>query len=251
VIWQYDFAPIVHWQNLPNPYGAEGEPDLTPDVRTVQDKFNEVASNNSKIIRIFTHPMRYAKGMGGVTKLEVGPNDMPSLQGDGDIVQLPALGDLAGSLAFQMFIKKSLFAITRTVDLDTLQDKIGSLTNFGLKVIYQDMIAKINTKRQLFGDALLELVHRLLVLKGLPADEAGEIIWPDILPTNDVEKLASIKAETELGTLSIESAAKELGRVYKNEDNTGEFDKIQEEKLMETTRNNNAGAFLLNNLETR
>jgi hypothetical protein len=251
VIWQYDFPPIVHWQNLPNPYGAEGEPDLTPDVRTVQDKFNEVASNNSKIIRIFTHPMRYAKGLGGVTKLEVGPNDMPSLQGDGDIVQLPALGDLAGSLAFQMFIKKSLFAITRTVDLDTLQDKIGSLTNFGLKVIYQDMIAKINTKRQLFGDALIELVHRLLVLKGLPSDEPGEILWPDILPINDVEKLTSLKTEIELGTVSTETAAKELGRVYKNEDNTGEFDKIQEEKSLETTRNNNAGAFLLNNLETR
>ena len=251
VPWEYDFAPIVHWQNLPNPYGAEGEPDLTEDVRVVQDKYNEVASNNSKIIRIFTHPMRYTKGVTGITKIEVGPNDMPSMPGDSDIVQLPALGDLSGSLAFQQLTKRNLFSITRTVDIESLEDKLGSLTNFGLKVIYQDMIAKINTKRQLFGDALLELVHRLLVMNGMTASEPGQILWSDILPINDVEKISGLKTELELELVSRETASAELGRVYKTEDNKGEFDKIQEEKSLEQTRNNNAGAFLLNNLETR
>jgi hypothetical protein len=251
VTWEWEFPPIVHWQNLPNPYGAEGEPDLTKDVRIIQDKFNEVASNNAKIIRIYTHPMRYIKGVGGVEKIEVGPNDMPGLPETGDIVQLPAIGDLAGSLAYQQFIKKSLFDITRTVDLESLNDKLGSLTNFGLKVLYQDMIAKLNTKRQLFGDALLELVQRLLALNGMPSDDPGVILWDDILPENEIEKINALKTEIELGTVSIETAATELGRVYKTNDNKGEFDKIQEEKRLEKTNNTNLGSFLLDNFEAR
>ena len=251
VIWDYEFPPIVHWQNLPNPYGAEGEPDLTKDVRIVQDKFNEVASNNAKIIRIYTHPMRYIKGVLGLTKIEVGPNDLPGLPEGGDIVQLPALGDLPGSLAYQQFLKRELFNITRTVDIESVQDKIGSLTNFGLKVLYQDMLAKIKTKRQLFGDALLELVHRLLALNNMPADEPGVIIWDDVLPVNKLEEINALKTEIELGTVSVETAATELGRVYKTADNNGEFDKIQEEKRLEQTNKNNIGSFLLENFETR
>ena len=251
VTWEWEFPPIVHWQNLPNPYGAEGEPDLTKDVRIIQDKFNEVASNNAKIIRIYTHPMRYIKGVMGLTKIEVGPNDMPGLPENGEIVQLPAIGDLAGSLAYQQFIKKSLFDITRTVDIESLNDKLGSLTNFGLKVLYQDMIAKLNTKRQLFGDALLELVHRLLALNGMPADDPGKILWPNMLPENTKEKVEELKAENELGTVSVETAATELGRVYRTDDNKGEFDKIQEEKRLEQTNRTNLGSFLLDNFEAR
>jgi len=253
VIWDWDFAPIVHWQNLPNPYGAEGEPDLTKDVRIVQDKFNEVASNNAKIIRIYTHPMRYGKGFGGdnARKIEVGPNDLPLLGDTGEIIQLPALGDLPGSLAYQQFLKRELFNITRTVDIESVQDKIGALTNFGLKVLYQDMLAKIKTKRQLFGDALLELVHRLLALNNMPADEPGVIIWDDVLPVNKVEEVQALKTEIELGTVSVETAATELGRVYKTDDNKGEFDKIQEEKRLEQTNRANLGSFLLDNFEAR
>jgi hypothetical protein len=251
VVWDWEFPPIVHWQNLPNPYGAEGEPDLTKDVRIVQDKFNEVASNNAKIIRIYTHPMRYLKGVSGIDRIEVGPTDMPGLGDTGDIIQLPAIGDLAGSLAYQQFLKRELFNITRTVDIESIYDKIGTLTNFGLKVMYQDMLAKINTKRQLFGDALLELIHRLLALNNMPADEAGVIIWDDVLPVNEKEVIETLKMEVELGTVSVETAATELGRVYKTADNKGEFDKIQEEKRLEQTNRSNLGSFLLDNFETR
>jgi len=251
VIWDWDFPPIVHWQNLPNPYGADGEPDLTKDVRIVQDKFNEVASNNAKIIRLYTHPMRYIKGVFGITKIEVGPNDLPGLPEGSDIVQLPALGDLTGSLAYQQFLKRELFNITRTVDIESVYDKIGSLTNFGLKVLYQDMLAKIKTKRQLFGDALLEIIHRLLALNGMAADESGVIIWDEVLPINELEKINELKTEIELGTVSVETAATELGRVYKTDDNKGEFDKIQEERRLEQTNRTNLGSFLLDNFETR
>jgi hypothetical protein len=103
----------------------------------------------------------------------------------------------------------------------------------------------------LFGDALLELVHRLLALNGMPADEPGVIIWDDVLPVNKVEEIQALKTEIELGTVSVETAATELGRVYKNAENNGEFDKIQEERRLEQTNRANLGSFLLDNFETR
>jgi hypothetical protein len=57
-------------------------------------------------------------------------------------------------------LKQGMMDITQTVDITSLQDKIGALTNFGLKVLYQDALAKLGVKRELYGDALLETVRR-------------------------------------------------------------------------------------------
>jgi uncharacterized protein YaaN involved in tellurite resistance len=85
----------------------------------------------------------------------------------------------------------------------------------------------------------------------MPSDDPGVILWDDILPENEIEKINALKTEIELGTVSIETAATELGRVYKTNDNKGEFDKIQEEKRLEKTNNTNLGSFLLDNFEAR
>ena len=98
-----------------------------------------------------------------------------------------------------------MFDITRTVDLDSLQDKIGSLTNFGLKVLYSDSIGKTGIKRLLFGEALLELIRRLLVINNFGETDPGVIVWPDFLPQNEQEEIEYLEKDLTNGLVSHET----------------------------------------------
>ena len=248
--WEYDFAPIVHWQNLPNPYEPEGRVELSENMTVLQDRYNFVMSNMSKIIRHFAHPRSYGVNLGSETKLIWGIDEMPSFSGSGEdkpeIVQLEPVGDLAAANQFARDLRQAIFDITRTVDLDSIQDKLGALTNFGLTVLYADTIGKTNVKRLLFGEALLELVRRLLVINGKANTEPGDIIWSQFMPENEKEEIEYLEKDINLGLVSHETASTKRGYEYKNE-----IDKIQEEQRIEQSNRATIGSFLLENFEAR
>ena len=204
--WGYPFAPIVHWQNLPTIDSVYGEPDINADLILLQDRINFVASNLSKIIRLYAHPMRFAVNMqGNGERLDVGPDQFVKLNGDNaDIRQLEQLGDLAGSMEYLRVLRQSMFDRARVVDIDSMQDKLGSLTNFGLKVLYQDNLNLIATKRELFGDALEDLIIRLQQINNMTPIPAV-IVWPDFLPENDAEISAAYQSDLNMQIVSKET----------------------------------------------
>ena len=71
-VWDYDFAPIIHWQNLPNPYEPEGRIELSENMTVLQDRYNFIMSNMSKIIRHFAHPRQYGINLGNSEKANMG-----------------------------------------------------------------------------------------------------------------------------------------------------------------------------------
>jgi hypothetical protein len=213
--WEYNFPPIVHWQNLPNPVSANGVPDLTDDVRVLQDSINFSASNIRKIIRLHAQPTTIGKGF-NATKVDVEPGKMLLIPADADVKNLEMQSDLSSSNAFLLMLRQALFDITRTVDISSMADKLGALTNFGLRVLYADALFKLGTKRELYGDGIEELVRRLLILNGMDEDP-GEIIWPDMLPENDVEKLNTQRQEMDLKLKSPQTVASERGIDFEKE----------------------------------
>jgi hypothetical protein len=217
--WGWEFAPIVHWQNMPSVSSAYGQPDITDDLIALQDRINFIASNISKIIRFAAHPVRIGKGVGTAETMEMGVDKMLKIPRDADIYNLEMQGDLASSQAYLQYLQRELFAISRTVDTDSLADKMGSLTNFGLRVLYTDALAKLGTKRELYGDALVEINYRMLVMIGYSGAQAdgGKVVWPDVLPVNAIEQLAAAKAKLEMGIVSKETASTELGYEYEDE----------------------------------
>jgi hypothetical protein len=233
--WPYSFAPIIHWQNRPSVSSAYGEPDLTPDVIELQDKINFSASNISKIIRLYAHPQRVGFNLGASSNIAVGPDTMPSYNADGRIDQLEPVGDLASSITFWRALRSQLFDVTRTVDVDALYDKLGQLTNFGLSVLYQDNLSLIDTKRELFSNMLEDLINRLLVLNNMQPVHV-EVIWPDVLPRNEVEQVAGLQFDLDNSLVSKQTAAVERGRDWDRE-----TERIAEEK----TATGNVGAALL------
>ena len=239
VNWLYPFPPILAWQNLPCTDSPYGHSDIE-SIIVIQDRYNFLVSNISKIIRLFAHPQRYAKNLTAQMvdgELAMGPDDMPSWQGEGEILQLPPVGELPGALLFLQSLRETVFALSREVDTLSLKDKVGQITNFALRILYKDMLEKLGTKRMLYGAAYQELNRRLLVLGGFEP-EICVINWPDALPVNEVEETASLKTDMELGLVSIQTVREARGY-----DNKQETDRIAEEKQGVT----NVGGLLLQN----
>ena len=241
--WEYPFPPMIHWQNLPNPVDVYGVPDVTDDVIMLQDMANFVASNISKLIRLYAHPPRYGVNLGAMSKIDMGPDEMPSFNGtDAAIRQLEALGDLASSQQFLLSLRQSLFDITQTVDISSMSDKLGALTNFGLRVLYADALSKLEQKRSLYGDALLEINRRLLILGGFVNSDPGVIVWPEVLPVNEVEKVQSDTFQLGAGLVSKQTLAAEYNRDW-----TVEAQRMDEEQQAANANSNNIGSLLLKN----
>ena len=237
VSWEYDFPPIVHTKNLPNPFQVWGTPDITSDVIELQDRLNFVASNMSKIIRIHAHPKIWGAGNAEAKKIDIGVEQMMWFNDpETKIGQLEQLGDLASSQAFLLNLRQSLFDITRTVDISSIADKIGALTNFGLHVLYVDAVAKLNVKRELYGAFIKEINRRIQILAGIEPAEI-EIIWPDPLPENSQEKLTADKMALDMGIVSKQTVSQNNGYDWEVEQ-----DRLGQEKQGEE----NIGSVLLN-----
>jgi hypothetical protein len=236
-VWEYDFAPIVYWQNLPEVGSVYGRPDITADLIDLQDKINFVSSNTAKIIKYHAYPKTWARGFTNQARVQWGVDDMVTTSDPNAMIQnLEMQSDLSSSLSFIRYLRQSMFDIARSVDIDSLADKLGSLTNFGLRVLYQDALSKLEEKRGLYGEGIVEINHRLLELAGAPDTDGGEVVWPDLLPANETEVALAIKTDLELGLVSKQTAAGMRGYVWEDE---------EERMSGERVASDNVGAALL------
>ncbi|HNY83899.1 MAG TPA: phage portal protein [Anaerolineaceae bacterium] len=236
-MWEFDFAPIISWQNLPEPGSPYGRPDITEDLIDLQNKINFVSSNTAKTIKYHAHPKTWARGFLKQEKVSWGADEMVISDDPNALVQnLEMQSDLGSSMDFIRYLRQALFDVSRAVDIDSMADKIGSLTNFGLRVLYQDALGKLEEKRGLYGEAIIEINHRLLVLSGAANTDGGEIDWPDVMPENENEVSQAIRNDLELGLVSKQTASGRRGYTWADEEQ-----RIADERLA----TDNIGAALL------
>jgi hypothetical protein len=124
--------------------------------------------------------------------------------------------------------------------LSTIKDRLGQLTNFGLRVLYKDALDRLAVKRALYGDALIETNRRLLELSGAGPDRQTALHWPDPLPENAVELRQAAKLDQELDIASKETIAATLGYDWAVE---------QERKAAEATQEGDVGTAILRAFE--
>jgi hypothetical protein len=239
--WPYEFPPIIHWQNLPNAGDVYGRPDVSNDVMALQDRINFIASNVSKIIRYHAHPKTWGRMFGSSNNQSWGADEMVIGQSEHSHLQnLEMQSDLDSSQKYLLLLRQALFDITRTVDITSLADRLGALTNFGLRVLFLDATMKLATKQELYGEALTELNHRLLAMDGQPDTDGGRVVWPDILPSDGVELIAELKFDVENGLASKETIANTRGYNW-----TTEQERIAKEVENERLTKGNIGSTLL------
>lgn len=210
-IWPYPFPPIHHWKNLPAAGSCYGRSDLSEDVIALQDGVNFVASNINKILRYHAHPKTWGRGFGTMSQGSWGADEMITLpDAEGMIQNLEMSSDLASSAGFLQFLRQALFDISRTVDISSMVDKLGALTNFGLRVLFKDSMDKLGTKRELYGDALVEINRRLLVMADA-GDDGGSVKWPEVLPIDGLNQAQEVTADLAAGIVDKQTAAMKRG----------------------------------------
>lgn len=251
VIFPYPFPPILHIQNLPSIHSVYGVPGIDGLVE-LQDKYNFTVSNLLKIVRYHAHPKTWGRGLPSgtaVDKVTWGADEMIKISSDtGMIANLEMQSDLASSRNIAQDIRQSIFDLARVVDISSNTDKVGALTNFGLRVLYSDALAKNATRRALYGDGLIELNRRMLILNEM--DGANDLTWGSDMPADEKEDAALILADLAAGIVSQETASEERGYTWKSTVNaqgvavTGEEDKIKAEKQGSTNLENVALANL-------
>lgn len=244
-IWPYPFPPIHHCQNLPSVHSVYGTDGLGGGL-DVQDKYNFVTSNILKIIRYHAHPKTWGRGFpstSGGEKVSWGSDELIKFTGDSATIQnLEMQSDLSSSRNIAQDLRQTIFDLARVVDIASITDKVGALTNFGLRVLYGDALSKNSTRRELYGDALVEINSRMLTIAGF--DGANEIAWGSDLPQDEREDAELILKDLAAGIVSQETASTKRGYVWKTTDDglaEGEQAKIASDKA---AGNNTADAAL-------
>lgn len=239
VRWPYGWSQIVDWQNLPDPRSYYGNWDL--DNPQLNDALNFVASNTQRIIRYHAHPRTVGTGFraGDVQDTSVDafftiPN------ADAKVQNLEMQSDLASSMAFMAQLQAQFWAEHRGVDLTSIKDRLGQLTNFGLRVLFGDAMDKLGTKQELYGMGLKRINRYALELLGYGPDNLTEVIWPDVLPTSGLETTQVQQMRLDMGIQSKQTTAMMLGLDWEEEQ-----ERMQDEKAGET----DIGSMLLSAFE--
>lgn len=237
-IWNFTFPPIVDWQNLPNPNWYYGKADATAAIK-LNDNVNFIVSNLNRIIKYFAHPRTVGTGFTTDQLLATAIGGLWSVENpEAKIYNLEMETDAALSRWLADMISQTLWQSGGLVDPQTMKDKIGQLTNFGLRVLFSDAISRIAKKRLLYGEAFQEIIDRSFALNGLRPPETVTIIWPDVLPEDGKAEMETLTAEYDRGLISKQTYRERRG--YNDEQ--------EEARIADEQTTGDIGSQILSNL---
>ena len=193
-VWPYAWPPIVDCQNLPCPNEYWGISDLEDDLLQLNAAINFVLSNIARILRYHAHPKTWGRGF-SASQLNIGVDETIVLPSpDAELHNLEMVSDLSSSISVYERLREALHEVARVPEVATGKlDRAGALSGVALKILYQPLIEKTESKRRTYGDLLVEVNRRLLALGGYGEENRTLIHWPELLPVD-----ARAEAETAL-----------------------------------------------------
>jgi len=216
VRWEYDWAPILDWPNLPDPNGYYGISDLRQSGG-VNDSVNFLLSNLQRIIKHHAHPKTVALGVASDEIKATAVDRLWTIRNENaQILNLEMQSDLSSSMELVRMLRRFFFDGTREVDPSSVHDRLGDLTNFALRVLYTDTLSKVGTKRLLAGDALQDLNRRLLALLDHGYAHRITVTWPQAIPTDDMADAQALAIDRQHG-LSRETYLDKRGYDFEQE----------------------------------
>ena len=213
-------VPVVHIQNVAQPYYYEGISDVEQLIG-LQDELNTRLSDRASRVTFQTFKMYLAKGLEGFTDQPIGPGQMWSTHNPDASVE--TIGGDYKTPSEDRHISEIREAMDKVsgvtpVVAGVLKNKIGNLTSgVALKMTFMGMLARTARKQLTYGEGLKEIcrmVLRVLDVYGVyPTNQSErdfEVQFPNPLPENMMERLEEAKIKSELG-VSKEQVLEELG----------------------------------------
>lgn len=215
-IWHYPFSPIVQWKNRRKPHSFYGDHDLRDT--SLNDALNFLASNTARIIKHHAHPKTIGTGMSMQDVAETAVDGFFTVENEqARIENLEMQSDLQSSMAMIEMIRSNFFSQMRVVDISGMKDRIGQVSNFGVRMMFDDMLKMIGDKQSRYGErGIAEAFRRMLYMVGVDVDDIL-VTWDDPLPMDRKELVETAEKEKNLGITSGQTLASDLKRDYVKE----------------------------------
>lgn len=211
--WPYALSPIQYCKNLPRANCPYGYGDL--DDPSLMDALNLTMSATRKTLRLFPDPQDVIEGGSAKGLVRGGSNIWELPQGTLKRYEMSA-GALDAARQHAIDLRSAIFSGARMTDMATIGERLGQITNFGLKVLFLDFLNLNDTKRILYGGLINRVNHLLADILGLGEVETA-FTWPDPLPVNEVEQTQAVAAKQKTGLVSDETLTAEMGYDYDDE----------------------------------
>lgn len=216
----WGFLPVVHIQNVAQPYYYEGLSDVEPLI-PLQDELNTRLSDRGSRITFQSFKMYLGKGIEGFEDKPVSPGRMwytdnpeASIEEFGGDAETPSEGLHIAEVRESLDKTSGVTPIVAGV----LKNKLGNLTSaVALRLTLMGMLSKNDRKRFTYSEGLKKVCRMVLTMldtagiyKTSEADRDVDIIFPSPLPENMMEKLKEAQIKKELGVPG-EQVLRELG----------------------------------------
>jgi len=216
----WGFLPVVHIQNVAQPYYYEGLSDVEPLI-PLQDELNTRLSDRASRITFQSFKMYLGKGIEGFEDRAVSPGRM--WYTDNPEATIEEFGGDAAMPSEDMHITEIREAMDKTSGVTplvagVLKSKLGNLTSaVALRLTLMGTLSKTERKKFTYGEGLRKICEMVLhmldkanIYRTKEADREVDIIFPSPLPENMMEKLKEAQIKKELG-VPTEQVLRELG----------------------------------------
>ena len=216
----WGFLPVVHIQNIAQPYYYEGLSDVESLI-PLQDELNTRLSDRASRITFQSFKMYLGKGIEGFEDRPVSPGRMWCT--DNLEATIEEFGGDAATPSEDMHIAEIREAMDKASGVTplvagVLKNKLGNLTSaVALRLTLMGMLSKTERKKFTYGESLkkvcrmvLDILNRVNIYRTSEADREVDIIFPSPLPENMMEKLKEAQIKKELG-VPAEQVLRELG----------------------------------------
>ena len=212
--------PVVHIQNLPQPFFYEGLSEVEPLI-PLQNELNTRLSDRANRVTFQSFKMYLGKGIDGFHERPVGPGQMWSTDNANATIQ--EFGGDGASPSEEAHILEIREALDKTsgvspVATGVIRGKLGKLTSENaIRIVMMGLLAKTEKKRVTYGQGLMQLVELILhaadlhgLLPNDPEDRRIRLDWPNPMPDSETQRLRNAKTKLELG-VSQKQVLAELG----------------------------------------
>jgi len=216
----WGFLPMVHIQNIAQPYYYEGISDVESLI-PLQDERNTRLSDRASRITFQSFKMYLGKGIEGFEDRPVSPGRM--WYTDNPEASIEEFGGDAATPSEDKHIAETREAMDKASGVTplvggVLKSKLGNLTSaVALRLTLMGMLSKTERKRYTYGEGLrgicrmvLDMLDTANVYRSGYEDREVDIIFPSPLPENMMEKLREAQIKKELG-VPTEQVLRELG----------------------------------------
>ena len=228
--------PVVHIQNLPQPFFYEGLSEVEPLI-PLQDELNTRLSDRANRVTFQSFKMYLGKGIEGFIERRIGPGQMWAT--DNPEASIQEFGGDVGSPSEEAHITEVRQAMDKAssvtpVAAGLIGGRVGNLrSENALRVTLMGLLARTRRKRVTYGagiERLCELVLHAADVDGVFASGEGErkvrLEWPSPLPVDETRRLEEAHMKLAVG-VPAERVLAELGYgdcVAEGEGEGGDFD---------------------------